>query len=95
MMSKTVILSVLIVFSMNVAYASQDKTGCKIKIKTLKKQIEYAQKDKNERLITGLLRTLENIKSVCSLEKRLKEKNNKPKTAKNNLADKKVQAKQK
>ncbi|SFU89953.1 hypothetical protein SAMN05421784_14123 [Xenorhabdus koppenhoeferi] len=37
MMSKTVMLSVLIVLSMSVAYASQDKTGCKIKRKTLEK----------------------------------------------------------
>ncbi|MBI6550201.1 DUF1090 family protein [Xenorhabdus lircayensis] len=87
MMSKTLILSTLIVFSMSVAYASQDKSGCEIKRKTLKKQLEYAQTDKNERLITGLTRTLKNIKATCALEKRVQDKNNKPKIVKNNLAD--------
>ncbi|MDC9598062.1 hypothetical protein [Xenorhabdus anantnagensis] len=51
MMSKTVILSVLIVFSMGAAYANQGKAGCEIKKTTLEKQLEYAQADKNERLI--------------------------------------------
>ncbi|MDC9590467.1 DUF1090 family protein [Xenorhabdus sp. XENO-10] len=87
MMSKTVILSVLIVFSMSAAYANQGKAGCEIKKTTLEKQLEYAQADKNERLIKGLTRTLENIKITCALEKRLKEQNNNPETVKNNLTD--------
>ncbi|MEQ1965649.1 DUF1090 family protein [Xenorhabdus nematophila] len=87
MILKTVILSTLTVFSMSVAYANQDKTGCKIKRKTLEKQLEYAQADKDERLIAGLTRTLENIKNTCDLEKRLKEQNNKSGSAKNGLAD--------
>ncbi|PHM27289.1 hypothetical protein BDE27_3739 [Xenorhabdus ehlersii] len=36
MMSKTVILSVLIVFSMSVTYANWGKTGCEIKKKRWK-----------------------------------------------------------
>ncbi|MDX8000932.1 DUF1090 domain-containing protein [Xenorhabdus sp. Reich] len=86
MKSKTVLLAVLTVFSMSVAYADQDKAGCKIKKKTLEKQLEYAQADKDERLIKGLTRTLENIKTTCDLEKRLQKQNNKSETVKNNLA---------
>ncbi|CAM3768536.1 DUF1090 family protein [Xenorhabdus thuongxuanensis] len=84
MMLKTVILSVLIVFSMSAAYANQGKTGCEIKKKTLEKQLQYAQADKDERLIKGLTRTLENIKTTCVLEEFLQEQNNKPETVKEN-----------
>ncbi|MBD2796191.1 DUF1090 family protein [Xenorhabdus sp. 18] len=87
MMSKTVILSVLIVFSMNAADANQGKAGCEIKKKTLEKQLEYAQADKDVRLIKGLTRTLEYIKVVCALEKRLRDQNNKPEMVKNNVKD--------
>ncbi|WP_338884101.1 MULTISPECIES: DUF1090 family protein [Xenorhabdus] len=84
MMSKTVISSVLIVFSMSIAYANQGKAGCEIKKKTLEKQLQYAQADKDERLIKGLTRTLENIKATCALEELLQEHNNKPETIKDN-----------
>ncbi|OTA14088.1 hypothetical protein Xvie_04014 [Xenorhabdus vietnamensis] len=87
MMSKTVILSVLIVFNMSATYANQGKVGCDIKKNTLEKQLKYAQADKDERLIKGLTRTLENIKATCALEKRLKEQNKKSETVKDNLAD--------
>ncbi|BET95295.1 DUF1090 family protein [Xenorhabdus taiwanensis] len=84
MMSKTVILSVLIVFSMSVAYANRGKTGCEVKEKTLEKQLQYAQADKDNRLIKGLTRTLENIKIICALEELLQEQNNKQETVKDN-----------
>ncbi|OKP02731.1 DUF1090 family protein [Xenorhabdus eapokensis] len=84
MVSKTVILSVLIVFSMSATYANQGKTGCEIKKKTLEKQLQYAQADKDKRLIKGLARTLENIKTTCALEKLLQEQKNKSETTKDN-----------
>ncbi|WFQ79118.1 DUF1090 family protein [Xenorhabdus sp. SF857] len=84
MMSKTVILSVLIVFSMSVAYANRGKTGCEIKKKTLEKQLQYAQADKDKRLIKGLMRSLENIKTTCALEELLQAQNNKSETVKGN-----------
>ncbi|PHM62653.1 DUF1090 family protein [Xenorhabdus ishibashii] len=84
MMSKTLILSVLIVFSMSAAYANQGKMGCEIKKKTLEKQLRYAQADKDEHLIKGLARALENIKTTCALEEFLQEQNNKSETAKDN-----------
>ncbi|MBE8597726.1 DUF1090 family protein [Xenorhabdus sp. BG5] len=84
MMSKTVILSVLIVFNMSIAYANWGKMGCEIKKKTLEKQLQYAQADKDKRLIKGLTRTLENIKITCALEEFLQEQNNKPETIKDN-----------
>ncbi|MDE1475763.1 DUF1090 family protein [Xenorhabdus bovienii] len=93
MISKTMILSALIVFSMSVAYASQEKTGCEIKKKTLKKQLEYAQADRDKRLIAGLTRTLESIKATCELEKRLKYQQHNPEPTKDRL--KKVQTKKK
>ncbi|OTA19510.1 hypothetical protein Xbed_02366 [Xenorhabdus beddingii] len=95
MMSKTLILSVLIVFSMNVAYASQNKSGCKIKRQTLEKQLQYARADKDERLIAGLTRTLENIKTTCDLEKRLKAQKNRPEAVKGHLTDKAPPSKRK
>ncbi|PHM35984.1 hypothetical protein Xmau_04385 [Xenorhabdus mauleonii] len=95
MMSKTMILSALIVFSMSSAYASQNRAGCEIKKKALETQLEYAQTDKDKRLITGLTRTLENIKTTCDLEKRLQEQNNKSETTKNNVSGKLPPQKQK
>ncbi|PHM46776.1 hypothetical protein Xmir_03895 [Xenorhabdus miraniensis] len=87
MMSKTLIIFVLIVFCMSVAYAAPNKAGCEIKKQTLEKRLQYAQADKDEHLIKGLTRTLENIKAMCALEKRLKDKINKSEAVKDNLAD--------
>ncbi|WP_338804273.1 DUF1090 family protein [Xenorhabdus griffiniae] len=84
MISKTVILSVLIVFNMSVAYANRGKTGCEIKKKTLEKQLQYAQADNDKRLIKGLTRTLENIKTTCALEELLQKQNDQPETGKDN-----------
>ncbi|WP_244183449.1 DUF1090 family protein [Xenorhabdus kozodoii] len=84
-MSKTVIFSVLIVFSVSSAYATQSKTGCEIKQKTLEKQLQYAQADNDERLIKGLTRSLEYTKTTCALEKRLQDQNNKSETVKDNI----------
>ncbi|AOM41998.1 DUF1090 family protein [Xenorhabdus hominickii] len=87
MMSKTVILSALIVFSVSVADANPSKAGCETKKKTLEKQLKYAQADKDERLITGLTRTLENIKATCDLKKRLENQDSKLDRKPNNSAN--------
>ncbi|MBC8943973.1 MULTISPECIES: DUF1090 family protein [Xenorhabdus] len=72
MKSKTMILSVLIVFSMSIAYANPSKAGCEEKKKTLEKQLKYAKNDKDKRLIAGLTRTLESLNATCEWERRLK-----------------------
>ncbi|WP_426578123.1 DUF1090 family protein [Xenorhabdus stockiae] len=82
MKSKTMILAVLVVFSMNIAYAKPTKAGCGNKQKTLEKQLQYAKNDMDERLIAGLTRTLESLNSACEWERRLKvaqEQRSKPK----------------
>ncbi|WP_340611780.1 DUF1090 family protein [Xenorhabdus bharatensis] len=72
MKSKTMILAVLGVFSMNIAYATSTKAECDNKQKTLEKQLQYAKNDMDERLIAGLTRTLESLNAACEWERRLK-----------------------
>ncbi|MCC8381822.1 DUF1090 family protein [Xenorhabdus sp. PB30.3] len=72
MKSKTMLLAVLVVFSMNIAYAKPTKAECENKQKTLEKQLQYAKNDMDERLISGLTRTLESLNSACEWERRLK-----------------------
>ncbi|PHM64992.1 hypothetical protein Xsto_02454 [Xenorhabdus stockiae] len=82
MKSKTMILAVLVVFSMNIAYAKPTKARCENKQKTLEKQLQYAKNDMDERLISGLTRTLESLNAACEWERRLKaaqEQRSKPK----------------
>ncbi|WP_222941668.1 MULTISPECIES: DUF1090 family protein [Xenorhabdus] len=54
----------------------------------MEKQLQYAQADEDNRLIKGLIRTLENIKTTCALEELLQEQNNKPETVKDNAKNK-------
>ncbi|MBD2782734.1 DUF1090 family protein [Xenorhabdus szentirmaii] len=86
MMSKTVLLSVLTVFSMSVAYANQDNSGCEIKRKTLEKQLEYAKADKDNHMVAGLTRTLKTIKILCYPEKHWQTQINNTEMVKHDLA---------
>ncbi|PHM30054.1 DUF1090 family protein [Xenorhabdus innexi] len=84
MKSKTMILAVLVVFSMNIAYAKPTKAGCESKQKTLEKQLQYAKNDMDERLISGLTRTLESLNVACEWERRLKVSQKQLSKSKNN-----------
>ncbi|WP_416777127.1 DUF1090 family protein [Xenorhabdus budapestensis] len=86
MKSKTMILSVLIVFSMSIAYANPSKAGCEEKKKTLEKQLKYAKNDKNKRLIADLTRTLESLNATCEWERHLKNSQEQPPAHQNNSA---------
>ncbi|MBD2815624.1 DUF1090 family protein [Xenorhabdus sp. Flor] len=86
MKSKTMILSVLIVFSMSIAYTNPSKAGCEEKKKTLEKQLVYARNDKDKRLIAGLTRTLESLNATCKWERRLKNPQEQPSVHQSNSA---------